>query len=479
MKALEFDGPDERAALKTELISMRQTIQQMQTLQMQGNDHVPPPSNPQHPTAAPAAALPPGDQMQQQQLSEHKQHSTPPSAHAKVQKGALPEQSDIVAPTTTTVGLGLAKRVIEAIVPFGPADLVGSFRVGDTVIEVNGTLVTDDNVKDLLVGNDVAGTRVNFKTISPLGEVFEHEVVRAERANIMQMTAASHYLAELLEALKSDIPGGDKVHLLASFGKVEAQLRAVCVQHYQDKASFQMTIEPTAGDASSEEDDENSKRGVLEEQERIEAKIRDTMKGKLEEEIAEEIGLLKDRLRGSQQQLTNTQQQHHMDLVRVDAFSKSEQQRLQDQVDELKKSVAASAWRSASAAEQAEQQDMYRHEISQIQIAHQREIEKILEAHQKEFEHARAKAKETETRFHELHQMHGTEVGQLERMQRELADKQRQQQNEWDLEAESLKRRSSELEHAVFRRMCSATEEKDAVLAMSVVKIVVVYLHVL
>jgi C-terminal processing protease CtpA/Prc len=70
----------------------------------------------------------------------------------------------VVAKTKTTVGLGMNGKVIDAIVPYGPASFVGTLQVGDTLMEIDGTPVNDLNIGALLVGADRAGVLVRLKT---------------------------------------------------------------------------------------------------------------------------------------------------------------------------------------------------------------------------------------------------------------------------------------------------------------------------
>ena len=70
----------------------------------------------------------------------------------------------LVAKTRTTVGLGMNGKVIDAIVPYGPASFVGTLQVGDTLMEIDGTPVNDLNIGALLVGADRAGVLVRLKT---------------------------------------------------------------------------------------------------------------------------------------------------------------------------------------------------------------------------------------------------------------------------------------------------------------------------
>ena len=70
----------------------------------------------------------------------------------------------LVAKTRTTVGLGMNGKVIDAIVPYGPASLVGTLQVGDTLMEIDGAPVNDLNIGALLVGEDRAGVLVRLKT---------------------------------------------------------------------------------------------------------------------------------------------------------------------------------------------------------------------------------------------------------------------------------------------------------------------------
>ena len=89
-----------------------------------------------------------------------------PSKHRTIEQmnQNLTTNGSVVAKTKTTVGLGMNGKVIDAIVPYGPASFVGTLQVGDTLMEIDGTPVNDLNIGALLVGEDRAGVLVRLKT---------------------------------------------------------------------------------------------------------------------------------------------------------------------------------------------------------------------------------------------------------------------------------------------------------------------------
>ena len=95
----------------------------------------------------------------------------------QTQQGGIIDEStgDQIAPTKTSLGLGMLGTVVDKIVPSGPADRSGTLVVGDCIIEVDGVAAKEDNIGVLLVGDDVDKTLVRITTRTPIGEIrFSH-----------------------------------------------------------------------------------------------------------------------------------------------------------------------------------------------------------------------------------------------------------------------------------------------------------------
>ena len=78
---------------------------------------------------------------------------------------------DQIAPTKTSLGLGMLGTVVDKIVPGGPAERSGTLVVGDSIIEVDGVTATEENIGVLLVGDDVENSFVSITSRSPIGEI--------------------------------------------------------------------------------------------------------------------------------------------------------------------------------------------------------------------------------------------------------------------------------------------------------------------
>jgi hypothetical protein len=63
----------------------------------------------------------------------------------------------------TTVGISFKNMMVEDTVVGGPASLSGKIHVGDVLVQVDGTPATLENKHDLLLGDDVPGTKVVLK----------------------------------------------------------------------------------------------------------------------------------------------------------------------------------------------------------------------------------------------------------------------------------------------------------------------------
>ena len=63
----------------------------------------------------------------------------------------------------TTLGISFKNMMVEDTVIGGPASLSGKIHVGDVLVQVDGTPATLENKHDLLLGDDVPGTKVVLK----------------------------------------------------------------------------------------------------------------------------------------------------------------------------------------------------------------------------------------------------------------------------------------------------------------------------
>jgi DNA repair exonuclease SbcCD ATPase subunit len=100
----------------------------------------------------------------------HEAHSTGNDLLQKVETEVLreflavdnSEQSSSGFKTKTTVGVMFANGVIDNMVVGGPAYNSRQLDKGDVVVDIDGKMVTSDNLSQLLVGSDIAGTPVTI-----------------------------------------------------------------------------------------------------------------------------------------------------------------------------------------------------------------------------------------------------------------------------------------------------------------------------
>lgn len=60
------------------------------------------------------------------------------------------------------LGLVLMGKTVESIVPGGPAFHSQQISTGDSIIEIDGTATTDENIGDLILGGDEPGSPVSI-----------------------------------------------------------------------------------------------------------------------------------------------------------------------------------------------------------------------------------------------------------------------------------------------------------------------------
>lgn len=221
-EALHTAEDPERAALKAEIASMRDTIQQMQNLTRVDADIRPHESSAEAGgrPASPNSLLPPmlasgltyatvELRKTSQEIAQRQPSQPRPGLDGKLHpveqslKSELPEQAqdsaqqaqmvagrqdqrqaprvqggiiddstgDQIAPTKTSLGLGMLGTVVDTIVPRGPAEKSGTLVVGDCIIEVDGVTASEDNIGVLLVGDDIDKALVRITTRTPIGEI--------------------------------------------------------------------------------------------------------------------------------------------------------------------------------------------------------------------------------------------------------------------------------------------------------------------
>ena len=108
----------------------------------------------------------------------------------------------------TTVGISFKNLMVEDTVIGGPASLSGKIHVGDVLVEVDGTPATLENKHDLLLGDDVPGTKVvlvlqgasELQTLS----LKQYKEVTLTRMSTGQI-ADRRRMAELFSAIREQV----------------------------------------------------------------------------------------------------------------------------------------------------------------------------------------------------------------------------------------------------------------------------------
>jgi hypothetical protein len=68
----------------------------------------------------------------------------------------------LLIPPHLQLGLVLIGRKVESIVPGGPAFHSQQISIGDSILEIDGTATTEENIGDLILGGDEPGTPVSI-----------------------------------------------------------------------------------------------------------------------------------------------------------------------------------------------------------------------------------------------------------------------------------------------------------------------------
>ena len=68
----------------------------------------------------------------------------------------------------TSVGLSMKGSTIAGLVVGGPSFLCGQLNIGDIIVQVDGTAVTNDNLHQLLLGDDLPGSSVTITAMKPV-----------------------------------------------------------------------------------------------------------------------------------------------------------------------------------------------------------------------------------------------------------------------------------------------------------------------
>jgi hypothetical protein len=141
-----------------------------------------------------------------------------------------------IAPSQTSIGLGILGTTIDTVVPFGPSDMSASLMAGDVILEIDGTAVNENNIGALLIGDDEAGSLVCVTARSSSGDIRKHEVFRQLRTELI--SATSTY--QLIEMIKADIHGN--ATSVAALEQLSNLLKTIYVQKYQEIASLRKLV---------------------------------------------------------------------------------------------------------------------------------------------------------------------------------------------------------------------------------------------